>query len=190
MTGPYLLALIAMVLRSRAALMRISGVARAARTPLSALEIPGCSTGRSFHGRRSWLPAVYMQPKVRQPADRVRSTATASNGLAVSGQAKTSTSPPPRPIYSILNSLSPYSALARLDKPTGTMLLFLPCTWSLTLAAHSLHLPPSTLVWNTLLFGTGAFIMRGAGCTINDLWDRKLDAQVERTKLRPLAAVW
>jgi hypothetical protein len=79
---------------------------------------------------------------------------------------------------SILQRVAPYSALARLDKPTGTLLLFLPCTWSLTLAAHSLHLPPSTLAWNTLLFGAGAFIMRGAGCTINDLWDRKLDAQV------------
>ncbi|UZJ56699.1 hypothetical protein CBS101457_006019 [Exobasidium rhododendri] len=94
--------------------------------------------------------------------------------------------PPPKP--SILSKTAPFAALARLDKPTGTLLLFLPCSWSLTLAAHSLHLPPGTLAWNTLLFGTGAFIMRGAGCTINDLWDRDLDAQVERTKQRPLAA--
>jgi 4-hydroxybenzoate polyprenyltransferase len=79
---------------------------------------------------------------------------------------------------SILARLTPYSELARLDKPTGTLLLFLPCTWSLTLAAHSLQLPPSTLAWNTFLFGAGAFIMRGAGCTINDLWDRNLDSKV------------
>lgn len=79
---------------------------------------------------------------------------------------------------SILQRIAPYSALARLDKPTGALLLFLPCTWSLTLAAHSLHLSPTLLAWNTFLFGTGAFIMRGAGCTINDLWDRDLDSQV------------
>lgn len=89
---------------------------------------------------------------------------------------------------SLLQRIAPYSALARLDKPTGTLLLFLPCTWSLTLAAHSLHLPPSTLAWNTLLFGAGAFIMRGAGCTINDLWDRKLDAQVGASNRRRYVA--
>jgi 4-hydroxybenzoate polyprenyltransferase len=86
------------------------------------------------------------------------------------------------PQASLLQRLSPFAALARLDKPTGTLLLFLPCTWSLTLAAHSLHLPASTLAWNTFLFGAGAFIMRGAGCTINDLWDRKLDAQVGESR--------
>lgn len=79
---------------------------------------------------------------------------------------------------SLWSRLSPYTSLARIDKPTGTLLLFLPCTWSSTLAAHSLHLPPGTLAWYTFLFGAGAFIMRGAGCTINDMWDRKLDAKV------------
>lgn len=79
---------------------------------------------------------------------------------------------------SILSRLKPYAALARLDKPTGTMLLFWPCAWSLALAAQALHTPATTLVWQTVLFGTGAFIMRGAGCTINDMWDRKLDANV------------
>lgn len=73
---------------------------------------------------------------------------------------------------------APYAALARIDKPTGTLLLFMPCAWSLTLATHALHLPPGALAWNTFLFGAGAFIMRGAGCTINDMWDRKLDAHV------------
>lgn len=71
-----------------------------------------------------------------------------------------------------------FAQLARIDKPTGTLLLYLPCTWSITLAAQAHHLPPSTLLWNTFLFGSGAFIMRGAGCTINDMWDQKLDANV------------
>lgn len=92
------------------------------------------------------------------------------------------------PKKSLLHHVRPYAALARIDKPTGTLLLFLPCTWSLTLAAHAHHLPVGQLIWNVFLFGTGAFIMRGAGCTINDLWDRRLDANVARTKDRPLAS--
>ena len=50
--------------------------------------------------------------------------------------------------------------------------------WSLTMAAYSANLPPTTLAWNMALFGTGALVMRGAGCTINDLWDRKIDNKV------------
>jgi 4-hydroxybenzoate polyprenyltransferase len=56
------------------------------------------------------------------------------------------------------------------------------------MAAHANHLPPGLLAWNVFLFGTGAFIMRGAGCTINDMWDRRLDANVSRTRTRPLAS--
>ncbi|SCZ97613.1 BZ3500_MvSof-1268-A1-R1_Chr4-3g07298 [Microbotryum saponariae] len=82
----------------------------------------------------------------------------------------------------------PYVSLARMDKPIGTWLLYWPCAWSLTMAAYSSALPPLSLTWNLALFGTGALIMRGAGCTINDLWDRDIDPKVERTKLRPLAS--
>ena len=46
------------------------------------------------------------------------------------------------------------------------------------MAAYSANLPPTTLAWNMALFGTGALVMRGAGCTINDLWDRKIDNKV------------
>ncbi|CAD6579696.1 MAG: Para-hydroxybenzoate--polyprenyltransferase, mitochondrial precursor (PHB:polyprenyltransferase), partial [Tremellales sp. Tagirdzhanova-0007] len=49
------------------------------------------------------------------------------------------------------------------------------------------HLPPSTPIFYISLFALGAVIMRGAGCTINDMWDRRLDSAVERTKTRPLA---
>ncbi|KAH9998403.1 4-hydroxybenzoate polyprenyl transferase [Russula vinacea] len=83
--------------------------------------------------------------------------------------------------------VQPYLYLTRIDKPIGTLLLFYPCTWSITMASFALNAPPSVPLKYIILFGTGALIMRGAGCTINDLWDRNLDNAVERTKTRPLA---
>lgn len=56
------------------------------------------------------------------------------------------------------------------------------------MASFSLSVPYQFAFTQLALFGTGAFLMRGAGCTINDLWDRKLDAQVQRTRQRPLAS--
>lgn len=50
--------------------------------------------------------------------------------------------------------------------------------WSITMASYALNVPPSVPLKYILLFGTGALIMRGAGCTINDLWDRNLDNAV------------
>ena len=99
-------------------------------------------------------------------------------------------SPPIQGFFSLLpTKLVPYAELARLDKPTGAYYLFLPCAWSLPLAARFIDpLPPlADLGFYTALFFTGALVMRGAGCTINDLWDRDFDKQVHRTKLRPLA---
>lgn len=83
----------------------------------------------------------------------------------------------------------PYAELIRLDKPTGTYYLFFPCLFS-TLLAATMATPiaaPSAVVGTTALFFTGALVMRGAGCTINDLWDRNLDPHVARTRLRPIA---
>ncbi|XP_041336275.1 4-hydroxybenzoate polyprenyltransferase, mitochondrial isoform X2 [Pyrgilauda ruficollis] len=81
--------------------------------------------------------------------------------------------------------LQPYLRLMRLHQPAGTWLLYLPCTWSIGLAAAPGCLPD----WRMLsLFGVGAVLMRGAGCTINDMWDRDYDRQVARTASRPLAA--
>ncbi|XP_064272715.1 4-hydroxybenzoate polyprenyltransferase, mitochondrial [Passer domesticus] len=81
--------------------------------------------------------------------------------------------------------LQPYLRLMRLHQPAGTWLLYLPCTWSIGLAAAPGCLPD----WRMLsLFGAGAVLMRGAGCTINDMWDRDYDRQVARTASRPLAA--
>lgn len=81
--------------------------------------------------------------------------------------------------------LRPYARLARLDKPIGTWLLAWPCMWSITLAATPGHLPDFKML---MLFGCGALLLRGAGCTINDLLDRDIDTMVERTKLRPVAS--
>ncbi|KAK6282095.1 hypothetical protein POUND7_015920 [Theobroma cacao] len=81
--------------------------------------------------------------------------------------------------------IQPYAKLARLDKPIGTWLLAWPCMWSITLAATPGHLPDFKMM---ALFGCGALLLRGAGCTINDLLDRDIDTMVERTKLRPVAS--
>ncbi|GMY33312.1 4-hydroxybenzoate polyprenyltransferase, mitochondrial-like [Fagus crenata] len=79
----------------------------------------------------------------------------------------------------------PYAHLARLDKPIGTWLLAWPCMWSISLAASPGNFPDFKMM---LLFGCGALLLRGAGCTINDLLDRDIDTKVERTKLRPVAS--
>jgi 4-hydroxybenzoate polyprenyltransferase len=78
----------------------------------------------------------------------------------------------------------PYALLMRLDRPIGSWLLVLPGFWAFALAAPSW---PRGL-WLAALFGLGAVLMRGAGCVVNDLWDRDLDRQVERTAGRPLAS--
>ena len=77
-----------------------------------------------------------------------------------------------------------YLRLARLDRPIGSWLLLLPCWWSVGLAA--VHANTEVNVWHTILFFIGAFAMRGAGCTWNDIVDRDLDSRVERTRSRPI----
>ena len=78
----------------------------------------------------------------------------------------------------------PYLRLARLDRPIGTWLLLFPCWWSLALAAPGW--PDRHWLLLALLFAIGAVVMRGAGCTVNDILDRDLDARVERTRGRPI----
>ena len=80
--------------------------------------------------------------------------------------------------------LRPYLRLARLDRPIGSWLLLIPCWWSLGLAA--IHAGQLVNIWHAVLFFIGAFAMRGAGCTWNDIVDRDLDAMVERTRSRPI----
>lgn len=81
--------------------------------------------------------------------------------------------------------LRPYVRLARLDRPIGTWLLLFPCWWSLALASPSFSFQT---LWYAALFAVGAVVMRAAGCAVNDIADRDFDAQVERTKSRPIAS--
>jgi len=93
----------------------------------------------------------------------------------------------------------PYLRLSRADRPIGTWLLFLPCLWGLALAVLSTGRFGLHDLWTIIGCGIGAFLMRGAGCTWNDITDRDFDGSVERTKSRPIpsgqvtvkqAAVW
>ena len=80
--------------------------------------------------------------------------------------------------------LRPYALLLRLDRPIGIWLLFLPGAWGLLLSGA----PPGRTAWLLLLFAVGSVVMRGAGCIVNDMWDRELDRKVARTAARPLAS--
>ena len=93
----------------------------------------------------------------------------------------------------------PYLRLSRADRPIGTWLLLLPCWWSLALAILQTNSVGLFDLWIAVSCAVGAFLMRGAGCTWNDISDRKIDAAVTRTKSRPIpsgqvtprqAAVW
>lgn len=81
----------------------------------------------------------------------------------------------------------PFLRLARADRPIGGWLLMWPCWWSAALIAleQGRALPN---LWHLFLFFVGAFVMRGAGCTYNDIVDRDIDAEVERTRRRPIPA--
>ena len=81
-------------------------------------------------------------------------------------------------------SWRPYILLARLDRPIGVWLLFLPGLWSILLSRR----PDAETFRLIALFAIGSVVMRAAGCTVNDLWDRDLDRQVARTAARPLAS--
>lgn len=82
----------------------------------------------------------------------------------------------------MLQRLSFYKQLMRTDKPIGTLLLLWPTLWGLLLASGG---RPS--INNLIIFGLGCWLMRSAGCVINDFADRKIDGRVKRTKRRPLA---
>lgn len=78
----------------------------------------------------------------------------------------------------------PYARMARLERPIGWWLLLWPCWWSSALATDALGAWPN--LWHLALFLVGAVAMRGAGCTYNDIVDRDLDAEVARTRSRPI----
>ncbi|KAL8728973.1 MAG: hypothetical protein Q9166_005068 [cf. Caloplaca sp. 2 TL-2023] len=139
----------------------------------------------------------------RKPVKAIISYCSQRNGLSTQFQDPEPSIPPQTPPPAIKlphyqppnaglflylpTSWIPYAELARFDKPSGTYYLFFPCLFSTLMAASYTHIPPLAVVKTSVLFFTGALIMRGAGCTINDLWDRNLDPHVSRTRLRPLA---
>jgi 4-hydroxybenzoate polyprenyltransferase len=79
----------------------------------------------------------------------------------------------------------PFLRLSRADRPIGTWLLLIPCLWAITLAAGATGFRSWDL-WLALSCAAGAFLMRGAGCTWNDITDRDIDAAVARTRSRPI----
>jgi hypothetical protein len=127
------------------------------------------------------------KPTISYALSRYTSTAVDPTPKPTPALAPILTPTPRTWVDSLPPRVRPYLYLTRIDKPIGTLLLFYPCAWSITMAAYATHAPPWVPLGYTALFGLGALVMRGAGCTINDLWDRNLDKAVERTKERPLA---
>lgn len=165
--------------------------------------------GSRYHGRLSFPLARQLTSKptrsssplhlhntkslaiVPRPSAQGYSTATATPIEADSKEPNPATHyipPQTGVIASLPQSWIPYAELVRLDKPTGTYYLFFPTLFSTLLAAPmATDIAPLQVLGTVGLFFTGALIMRGAGCAINDLWDRNLDPHVERTKFRPIA---
>jgi 4-hydroxybenzoate polyprenyltransferase len=81
--------------------------------------------------------------------------------------------------------LKPYARLARWDRPIGFWLLFWPCAWGVALAAIA-YPELGFDWWGAILMLAGAILMRGAGCTFNDIVDRDIDMKVARTRSRPI----
>ena len=86
-----------------------------------------------------------------------------------------------------MNQLNLFVELTRLKKPIGYMLLFWPCSWGLTLA-YDFSSNLKIYFFYLLLFFLGSVLMRSAGCIVNDIFDRKYDKKVFRTKNRPIAS--
>lgn len=110
------------------------------------------------------------------------SAPSASEATAAPAAAAASATPapadPPSWVDRFPKKMQPYMRLLRLDKPIGTILLYWPGAWAITMASTSIAAPPTTPAWYMLLFGVGAVIMRGAGCVVNDMWDVKMDRMV------------
>jgi 4-hydroxybenzoate polyprenyltransferase len=163
-----------------------------------------CARIPSLHSQPRWkssstplLPATF-RPQPTQLIKTIPSTLLFPHSDITTATAPHDAAPKSPPDYTppttgflsyLPQKAIPYGELMRLDKPTGTYYLFFPCMFS-TLLAATMATPiaaPSAVIGTTALFFIGALVMRGAGCTINDLWDRNLDPHVARTRLRPIA---
>ncbi|KAF9586221.1 Para-hydroxybenzoate--polyprenyltransferase, mitochondrial precursor (PHB:polyprenyltransferase) [Lunasporangiospora selenospora] len=141
-----------------------------------------------YQQKQDWRSSLLPESQAKHPFS-TKSSSAATQGQEKEQQEKQPTLTSPGTwLDRVPPSIQPYLYLTRIDKPIGTWLLFWPCAWGITMASYGAHLPLSSTLYMIGLFGTGAVIMRGAGCTINDLWDRNIDKKVERTKVRPLAS--
>lgn len=162
-----------------------------ARCPSASWSLTGFSRSwtRHEHGRCSRTKSLSLRSVSQIRRSSTETTEASINPLPIH-ELPTMYKPPTTGIISKLPpSWIPYAELIRLDKPAGTYYLFFPCMFS-TLLAAPMAVPVATpleVLTTTALFFSGALVMRGAGCTINDLWDRNLDPYVERTRLRPIA---
>ncbi|PXF46605.1 4-hydroxybenzoate polyprenyltransferase, mitochondrial [Gracilariopsis chorda] len=120
------------------------------------------------------LRSLCSAPQIDSPKRTQQSPSLLSNLQSLHNRANA--------IYTRVSQNS-YARLMRLDKPIGTHLLFLPCAWSI-----SLHADLPQMLYLLPIFYAGATVMRGAGCTINDIWDVDIDRKVARTRTRPIAA--
>ena len=134
----------------------------------------------------------YWKKKKKKEVNNNNNKIVSSRGFAASLSSSSSSSSPAVKNNNNNNNkeINPYIVLARLDKPIGIYLLAYPCLWSILLSSSTAAIPPATeeIAAMTALFSAGAVLLRGAGCTVNDIWDRKVDAKVERTKDRPIAS--
>eukprot|EP00873_Tetraselmis_striata_P023849 jgi/Tetstr1/444113/TSEL_032012.t1 len=138
-------------------------------------------------GRRSYKPPPTIERAAEQADSREQPSVSTRTSEPADGDGD-SVVPRPRVTWADRHAptaVLPYIKLMRADSPIGTYLLAMPCLWSIALAGEPGALPD---LYNMGLFSVGAFLLRSAGCTVNDLWDRELDAKVERTKQRPLAS--
>ena len=143
-------------------------------TPLSGFKVnpPVCLSKRSANITAASNASATEQSVVEQPTSASAQYVVPRKGI----------------LSHLPYSLVPYAELIRLDKPTGTYYLYLPCLFS-TLLAGLLSSPvpsPSLILTTNGLFLLGSAIFRGAACTWNDTLDRNIDAKVTRTRLRPL----
>lgn len=141
------------------------------------LYTEGGGTRDGVHSESSVFKRVFYSQSAIRPSLRLRETQHCGR-RSFSLTAATVVNSAPAPVQ-------PYLRLMRLDKPIGTWLLYLPCTWSIALASDPGCLPHLGML---TLFGTGSLLMRGAGCTINDMWDKDFDRKVSRTATRPIAS--
>ncbi|CEG02130.1 UbiA prenyltransferase family [Ostreococcus tauri] len=145
---------------------------------------PSLDLWTTSNGARSFASSA-VEPERKESRELDGSSGRAQSPASVSSDA-----PAPEAertwVDEIVPALAvPYAKLIRLDRPIGTALLAWPCFWSIALAAE-VGAPPDARLLG--LFGVGSFLLRGAGCTINDLWDRDIDAKVARTRNRPIAS--